>query len=366
MSAAAAPDAERAAARVAAGVAESLPGRGLNASYRLVEAGVPYAVKVHCAERSGAVEAARIRRVDALLRGAAWYPPVLDLATVRGNGRDHLVVVRPYAPGVPSDDARAHLPDVVDVLAELAAGARDTVVDDALVGDYATPWLTDDVRERERVAPLLTGEWTALGRAVDVQLPAALAGAARLTRAGVVMVHHGDLHGRNLISDGAGRLTVIDWDETGFSRRPADAGKALWLSCRQGRGDFVLDPVAVRDFLELLHGRAGVPYGQAADVARLGAVWFLPRREHIDLLARRGAELGPWYLGWIERFWARYAENVALVAATAAELDAAVAGGGGGPPPPPPPRGGPPPPAPRPAPPAGPRGRPRGGGPAPP
>ncbi|MEV4860312.1 phosphotransferase [Streptomyces ossamyceticus] len=325
MSATAAPDAVRAAARVAAGAAESLTGRGLNASYRLVEAGVPYAVKVHCAERSGVVEATRIRRADALLRGTPWYPPLLDLATVRGeDGRDHLVVVRPYVPGVASDDARAQMPDVMEVLAELTEGARDTVVDDALVGDYATPWLTDAERERARVAPLLTGAWTELGRAVDARLPSTLAGAARLTRAGAVVVHHGDLHGRNLITDGAGRFTVIDWDETGFSRRPADAAKALWLSCRQGRGDFVLDPAAVRDFLRALHGRVGVPYGQAADVARLGAVWFLPRREHIDLLTRRGAELGPWYLGWIGRFWARYAQNAALVAATAAELDAAV------------------------------------------
>ncbi|MFJ2440110.1 MULTISPECIES: phosphotransferase [unclassified Streptomyces] len=327
MSAPAAPDARQAAARVAAGAAEELSGRGLNASYRLVEAGVAYAVKVHCPERSGAVEASRIRRVDALLRGAPWYPRVLDLATVRAGGRDRLVVVRPYAPGAPSDDARAQLPEVMDVLAALATGARGTAVEDGLVGDYATAWLGDAERERARVAPLLTGEWAVPARAVDAQLPAALAGAARLTRADSLVVHHGDLHGRNLITAGPGRWTVIDWDETGFSRRPADAGKALWLSCRRGRGDFVLDPAAVRDFLRRLRGRVGVPYGQAVDLARLGALWFLPRRDHVDLLVRRGADLGPWYLGWVGRFWARFADNAALVAAVAAELDTAAPDG---------------------------------------
>ncbi|WP_130799763.1 phosphotransferase [Streptomyces otsuchiensis] len=319
----AAPDAARFAARIAAGAAEELPGRGLNASYRLSEAGARYAVKVHCPERSRAVEARRIRHVDTLLRGEPWYPPLLDLAVVSGGGHDSLVVVRPYAPGTASEDARGQLPALLDVLAALARAGEGTDADKELIGDYATPWLEEPERERERLAPHLTGAAGALAEAVDAHLPQARAAATRLTRTGTPAVHHGDLHGRNLITHERGRLTVIDWDEAGLSRRPADAAKALWLTCRRGRGDFVLDPAAVRDFLHRLEERAGVPRVLAPELARLGALWFVPRAEHVELLVRRGAELAPWYLEWVGRFWSRFAENTALVAAVAREPGAA-------------------------------------------
>ncbi|UQX03567.1 phosphotransferase [Streptomyces sp. RerS4] len=305
-------------ARVGAGDAEALEGRGLNASYRVAYGGRPYAVKVHCPERSSVGEFRRIERVDAALRALPWYPPVLDLGFAPGP-RPRLVVVRPYAPGAASDDARQHIARVVDVLADLAARGRGVAVEEELIGDYASPWVADARAERSLAEPFLTGEWGALGCAVDEHLAELRAGAVRLTRPDGVLVHHGDLHGRNLVSDGSRALTVIDWDEAGFSRRPADAGKALWLSCRLGRGDFVLDGRAVGRFLERLHARLGLPYANAVDLARLGALWFLPRHGHVTLLGRRDADLGTWYLGWVLRFWTRFRRNLEVVAEAAAE-----------------------------------------------
>ncbi|MGW3012875.1 phosphotransferase [Streptomyces sp. NPDC001219] len=312
---------------VTAGAARALEGRGLNASYRVAHGARTFSVKVHCAERSSEAEYRRILRVDEVLRGADWYPPLLGIGH-DGTGPRRMVVIRPYAPGVPSDDARERIGEVVGVLAELAArgagagtGAERGAGED-LVGDYASPWVAEAGQERALVGPLLTGAWQGLARAMDEHLGELRDAARRLTRADALLVHHGDLHGRNLISGGGQPLTVIDWDEAGFSRRPADAGKALWLSCRAGRGDFVLDPAALRRFLTQLHRRLPVPYASAGDLARLGALWFLPRHGHVTLLARRDAGLGPWYLGWVARFWARFRQNLDLVTRTAAALDA--------------------------------------------
>ncbi|MGI5447445.1 aminoglycoside phosphotransferase family protein [Streptomyces sp. CA-243310] len=321
MTGAAAPTVPGVVGLIAAGQAELLDGRGLNASYRVAWGGRSLSVKVHCAERSSEAEFRRIGRVDSALRGAPWYPPVLDLG-FHGAERTRLVVVRPYVPGTPADDARRHISGVVDVLADLTARAAGVRAEDALVGDYASPWLDGARSERSLVDPLLTGEWRGLGLAMDEFLGELRCGAARLTSADGLLVHHGDLHGRNLITDGPGRLTVIDWDEAGFSRRPADAGKALWLSCRLGRGDFALDARATSLFLGRLHARLGIPYSCAADLARLGALWFLPRHGHVTLLGRRDASLGTWYLGWVLRFWTRFRENLDLVARTAAALEA--------------------------------------------
>jgi hypothetical protein len=307
--------------RVAAGEGHLLDGRGLNASYRVQWAGRTLSVKVHCAERSSITEFRRIGRVDAALRGALWYPPVLA-SGFHGAERPQLVVVRPYAPGDPSDDARRQIAGVVDVLAQLAARGRGVAAEEALIGDYASVWLSGAPEERSRVEPLLSGRWRTLGTSVDEHLPDLCAAAGRLTRPDGLRVHHGDLHGRNLIADVSGRLTVIDWDEAGFARRPADAGKALWLSCRLGRGDFALDPAATGRFLSGLRVRLGVPYGDAVDLARLGALWFLPRHGHITLLGRRGAGLGDWYLGWVRRFWAGFRGNLELVADVAGTLAA--------------------------------------------
>ncbi|ARZ72332.1 hypothetical protein SMD11_6756 [Streptomyces albireticuli] len=322
MTGSARPTVRRAMELVAAGAAEALEGRGLNTSYRVAgPGGGTLSVKVHCAERSSDTEFRRIRCVDAALRGAAWYPPVVDMGfhTVE---RPRLVVVRPYVPGEPSDDARRQIAQVVEVLAELAVRAGGVSAGEELVGDYASPWMSGAERERALVDPLLTGEWRGLARALDDHLGGLRAGAARLTRPDALVIHHGDLHGRNLIHGGPRPLTVIDWDEAGLSRRPADAGKALWLSCRLGRGDFLLDPWALRRFLTHLRTRLRVPYASACDLARLGALWFLPRHGHVTLLGRRDASLGPWYLGWVSRFWDRYRRNMDLLAGTAAALGA--------------------------------------------
>lgn len=306
---------------IAAGGAEALEGRGVNASYRVTDGGRQLSVKVHCAERSSGAELRRVAAVDAALRGCAWYPPVIGLGLHAGE-RPRMVVIRPFVPGAASQDAREHVAPLVGVLGALAARAEGLAVAEDTVGDYASPWLAAGQHERDLAAPFLTGRWAGLARAVDVSLGQLVDSAARLTRTDALVVHHGDLHGRNLIrgeGDGdQGPLTVIDWDETGFSRRPADAAKALWLTCRRGRGDFVLDGAAVRRFLDHLHTGPGLPHADAADLARLGALWFLPREEHLRLLGERDADFVPWYLDWVARFWARLPGNLELVAEVAA------------------------------------------------
>ncbi|MFD8984352.1 phosphotransferase [Streptomyces sp. NPDC059564] len=312
---------------IAAGRARALEGRGVNASYRVADGGRQLSVKVHCPERSTDTELRRVTAVDAALRGCAWYPPVIGLGLHPGE-RPRMVVIRPFVPGAASEDAREHVAALAGVLSALAAGADRLAVAEDTVGDYASPWLSDGQQERALVEPFLTGHRVGLARAVDAHLGQLSDSAARLTHTDALVVHHGDLHGRNLIrGDGEGDgdgdgdqgpLTVIDWDETGFSRRPADAAKALWLTCRRGRGDFVLDGAAVRRFLEHLRTAPGLPYADAADLARLGALWFLPRREHLLLLGERGASLVPWYLDWVARFWARLPGNLELVTEVAA------------------------------------------------
>ncbi|WP_329014455.1 phosphotransferase family protein [Streptomyces sp. NBC_00690] len=305
--------------RIAAGDADALDGRGVNMSHRIVAGEQRLSVKVHCAERSSGPELQRIRSVDAELRGTAWYPPVIDIG-FDGGKRPRLVVVRPFVPGEPADDARRHIDPLFSVLADLAGSTGRTEIHQDLIADYASPWLTPG--ERELTVAALAGDRRGLVRAMDDHLDDLRASALRLTRPGEAMIYHGDLHGRNLLTDGSGSPTVIDWDETGYSQRPADAGKALWLSCRRGRGDFELDPSAARRFVEHLWRRLGIPPAQVGDVAKLGAIWFLPRSDHVALLAERDVELVPWYLDWVSRFWSRFEVNVELLLRTAEELDA--------------------------------------------
>lgn len=151
-----------------------------------------------------------------------------------GGKRPRLVVVRPFVPGEPADDARRHIDPLFSVLADLAGSTGRTEIHQDLIADYASPWLTPG--ERELTVAALAGDRRGLVRAMDDHLDDLRASALRLTRPGEAMIYHGDLHGRNLLTDGSGSPTVIDWDETGYSQRPADAGKALWLSCRRGRG----------------------------------------------------------------------------------------------------------------------------------
>jgi Ser/Thr protein kinase RdoA (MazF antagonist) len=309
---------------VASGRAEALDGRGVNTSYRVASGGRSLSVKVHCAERSTEAEERRITVADRVLRGAEWYPAVMELGFAPGG---RLVVVRPYAEGAPPGDARRELPRLARILGALAGRARGAAVPGGLSGDYATPWLDDGDRERALVAPALDGRWPVAARAVAVHSAVLPVSARRLTRPGAPVVHHGDLHGRNLVVGPGGALTVIDWDEAGFAERPSDAAKALWLSCRRGRGDFVLDPVAVGDFLDGLWLRLRLPYGDAADLAALGALWFLPRSGHLELLGRRDPGHVSWYLGWVSRFWSGYGRNLDLIARTAAERETAARGG---------------------------------------
>lgn len=308
---------------VARGDAEIFDGRGVNLSYRVTDGDRPLAVKVHCRSRSSEVELQRILHVDAMLRGTLWYPPVTDIG-FHGSEHPVLVVIRPFASGASSDDIQHHIVEVADVLGDLAAHDAGIEVAEDLIGDYASPWLSGWQRERRLAAPMLVGEWSGLAQAMDHHIVGLLASAARLTRLDGVVIYHGDLHGQNLIFNESRQATVIDWDETGFSRRPADAGKTLWLTCRRGRGDFVLHPPVVRHFLERMHARLHVPYASASDLAKLGAVWFLPRYSHVALLKQRDPDLVLWYLGWVSRFWSRFQHNLGLVAEVAAALDQGV------------------------------------------
>ncbi|SCL20804.1 Phosphotransferase enzyme family protein [Micromonospora pallida] len=262
----------RVVAAVDSGRAQALDGRGVNRSFRLVDGDRHLSVKVHCASRSTDAQLLRIRRIDALLRGIPWYPCLMDAALVGSR----LVVIRPFAPGAPPHGALQHVGRLVGVLGDLADHGFDPGSEE-LVGDYATPWLSGWERERQAVVPVLAGERGDLAQAIDEHGAALRAGAARLTCAKRAMAYHGDLHGRNFIVSSRGQLTVIDWDEAGFSRRPADVGKALWLSCRRERGDFVLDADAVQDFLARVHARMRLPYPHAGDLALLGGSGSFPR-----------------------------------------------------------------------------------------
>ncbi|MEU5401397.1 phosphotransferase [Streptomyces sp. NPDC005963] len=319
MSTPSAPTIRRLIEHIARGDAEALDGRGVNASHRVVDGERNLSVKVHCEARSTARELLRIRSVDAELRGTAWYPPVLNIG-FHGEERPRLVVVRPFAPGEPAQDTRDHIDQLALVLRDLSGRTARTAIQEELIADYASPWF--GAGERERTIGALDGEGRSLVRSLDIHLDDLRTSALRLTRTDEPVIYHGDLHGRNLLTDGSGSPTVIDWDETGYSLRPADAGKALWLSCRRGRGDFELDPVAARRFVERLHTHLRIPYARTGDVAKLGAIWFLPRSDHLSLLAERDAELVPWYLGWVSRFWSRFEANTELLLRTAEALDA--------------------------------------------
>ena len=285
-------------AAIASGDAEVFDGRGVNSSYRVGR----LSVKVHHPVTSTELIEARIRRVDTALRGVSWYPPVLDLS----RHGPSLVVVRPFADGQAVQDGRPHLGELGGILRGLSAHGSDVAED--LIADYASPWRADADRELPRTLSVL-GDHVDLAQVVQANLDGLVDAAARLS--GVdISVHHGDLHGRNLVFGNSG-CTVIDWDETGFSHRPADAAKALWLSCRRARGDFQLDPPTVQRFL------LASPCADAVALARLGALWFVPTQGHVTLLAQRDVTLVPWYLGWVSRFWSRLSENLDVIAEAA-------------------------------------------------
>ncbi|MFE7741640.1 aminoglycoside phosphotransferase family protein [Nocardia sp. NPDC057455] len=307
---------------VARGKAVVLEGRGVNSSYLVADGHRQVGVKVHCPSRSSAVELRRIQHVDRALQGAAWYPPLIDLGFYELD-TEHpvLVAIRPFSVGAPSEDPRHLLGEVTEILGDLAARGAGIEVANDLIGDYASPWLSDRRMERGMASGFLAAQWPDLAEAVDVHISDLRTSAQRLTRPESLAVYHGDLHGRNLIFGGSRQRTVIDWDEAGFSRRPADAGKTLWLSCREGRGDFVLRPAAVQHYLERMHTVLHLPYANACDLAKLGAMWFLPKSDHLTLLEQRDSALASWYLQWISGFWSRYRRNLNVVSRVAAVLE---------------------------------------------
>lgn len=319
MTGSAALDVQRAMGTIAAGRALPLGGRSVNSSYLVVHGRRQFSVKVHCVDQSSKLSRQRIELVDVILRDVPWYPRIVDVG-VHGSGPAQLVVIRRFAPGTPSECAPKDLIHLVSVLEQLAALGDGLAIAEHLVGDYAVPWLSSCDRERQMLGRSATGEFAGLARTVDEHVNSLVSSASRLTRAGGVVVYHGDLHCRNLVLGRRERLTVIDWDEAGFSNRPADVAKALWLACRKERGDFALDPTALRDFLTRIHASLRFPYARVADVARLGAIWFLPRHGHVTQLRQRDEGLAQWYLGWVGRFWSRFAENLDLVAVEAARL----------------------------------------------
>lgn len=301
------------------GGAETLDGRGVNTSYKVSDDGQEFSVKIHCAFQSSILHRRKILRVDGLLSGAPWYPPLIDIG-FHSTGRSRLVVIRPFASGTATVDVRIDVDRLVGVLGEMAALGDGLDVSAELVGDYASPWISCREQERGMLEWVMTEDYAQLFQTVDDHLDDLLSSAVRLTHPTDVAVYHGDLHGRNLIFDGPSRFAVIDWDEAGFSSRPADVAKALWLSCRKERNNFDLDLIALRHFLELMHARLGTSYSTVGEVAKLGAIWFLPRRDHIMSLGQRNSELVPWYLNWVSRFWSRFAQNLDLVNREAARL----------------------------------------------
>ncbi len=302
---------------VAGGKAQLLEGRSVNSCYRISHEGRDFSVKVHTPAESSQICLRRILRADQLLRGASWYPAVVDSGRV-GERYPQLVVIRAFRAGAACDFRCAgDLWPLVGVLEDLASHGVSCEIAEELLGDYASPWLSGRAGRAAQAAGRLGAVAAKLTDELSSEAAGLMLAATRLTRPDEVRVYHGDLHGRNLISDPGGRLTVIDWDEAGFTARPSDAAKALWFACRRGRGDFALDPDALRRFFALAISRLGIPVTDLPDLARLGAIWFLPRTEHAVQLKMRDPGLATWYLQWITRFWRRYPGNLLLLEAAA-------------------------------------------------
>lgn len=303
-------DVAEALSLLARGPVDELDGRGVNRSFRVAARTGSVSVKVHCPEESTRAVRKRIEVVDSLLRGRAWYPPLVDL----GQDADgHLVVLREFVEGRPADLSPEIVTMLAGVLGELAA-VTPRRVDDALVHDYATAWLTDP--DPAGLLCDLTGR-PELSTLRD-RLPVLLAGGRRITGAGAG-VCHGDLHVRNLVRAGRGPV-LIDWDEAALSRRPADAAKALWLVPRVARGGFALDAAMLGRWLDAAARLPGATRQTLADLPLLGAIWFLPRRRHVELLGRRHPEHIEWYLGWIGGFWSRFDRNLGMITAATEQL----------------------------------------------
>jgi Ser/Thr protein kinase RdoA (MazF antagonist) len=303
------------------GSARVLDGRGVNTSYLVGQGGREYAVKVHVEDESSGRCLERILCLDASLRGIPWYPPVIDAGLY--GPRRQVVVVRRFARGTPLNQLGFDIDTTVAVLARLAAaGTMPPDRPKDLVSDYATPWLAAPPKELRSLQRFGDAD-RETPSIVDRHLAALLNSAQTLKARSPILPYHGDLHGGNIILGRHGRITVIDWDEAGYACRPADAAKALWLCCRRERGQFVLDAAAMRGYLRQLHARLGLPYADAIDLARLGAIWFVPAGRHVDRLVRRQPEAAPWYFDWIGRFWQQYESNLGIVAAVADALASA-------------------------------------------
>jgi Ser/Thr protein kinase RdoA (MazF antagonist) len=290
-----------------------LGGRSLNSAHRVSHAGHDFTVKIHWAAESDDRVARRLKAVDSLLRGQPWYPPLVDVGRRTVGSRSYLVVIRPYvhgtALGIPNEGADA----LISTLRELADLSPETPVDSELLGDYASDWLLVPEAAAEKVA-VADDAFVGL---IAPHLPDLFLAAQRTTTA-LSQMQHGDLHEYNLIRQPDGAISVIDWDEAGFSGRPADCGKAMWFAARQAPGDFMLDSNALDTFLRGI--RSFSSCGSAVDLALLGAVWFLPLPGYVEGLRTQNLQRAAWYVDWAVRFWSRFEQNLRVITSVAEAL----------------------------------------------
>lgn len=295
----------RALAAIDSGRSTELDGRGVNQAHRVELHGTAFSVKVHCAEQSGPRVLARIRAADRLLASQRWYPKVISLGC---DNQGRLVVVRPFVEGaIAAFDTRSRR-DLASIVCSLAATAVSEDREDGeeeLVRDFTSPWLS--VPSSDHLADLSARP--ALRESIERWIDRVLR-AAHTLDGGALRVSHGDVHLRNLVMSGDG-LVLVDWDEVALTRRPTDPAKSLWLVTRRERDAFDLDPVAAEDWL--CRSLGGGSREGWRDIALLGAVWFLPRAEHLELLHRRHPGQIDWYLAWIERFWTSLEANLEVV-----------------------------------------------------
>jgi hypothetical protein len=249
--------------------------------------------------------------LDPILRGLGpKYPELLACGYVDLNGERCFLAVRPFKTGscygFGSGQFEAALA-LLNALAELEPlGA-------AHGGDFASVWLSEPTEgfasTLDKLADLGAHRLDGLLRVYGPPLLARLPG----LRSMQAILVHGDLHGGNVLFRGSAVEALVDWDEATLSHFPVDAAKAAWFFCRRGRGAFRLDEQRSRRFVAACRqARFSCGLGPA-DLFSLGAVYFVPRVDHIALLERRSRSLLCWYLGWIEAFWTAYGDNASLV-----------------------------------------------------
>lgn len=299
----------------------SLDGRSGNKTFRVETAGAAFSVKIVLGLKATEDRMVSLRLLDLLLAPEfEWYPRLHEISLLEGS-EPMLVALRPFVSGSAFDASNAHISGLFGVLQDLNRLSVSSERIDS-THDYSTPWVRDCEWEISRSSAAIRSSHPELDHKMRAHSGEIVASALHLSSDTRVIPYHGDLHGGNLIYSKNDLVAVIDWDDAGFTNRPADIAKALWLVCRVQRGDFRLEPAKVKDFFRWV--RKGSVLSCSAELARLphlGAAYFLPSMDHITHLQTHAPEYRNWYLDWISLFWSQFEENSDLIRGLLMEYD---------------------------------------------